>query len=160
MPAQDNFSSPVTEELDRKGTPYRVFRHSGELRSLEQAARERHQRPEQVVRSILFRLADDEFVMVLVGGPGRLSWQSLREYLKTSRMTMASEEEVLAVTGYQPGAVSPFGLPGPIRILLDRGLHAEEEVSLGSGVRGTAVIIKLDDLLEALAQYEEGNFLE
>lgn len=160
MPSQDKFSSPVTEDLDAKGIPYRVFRHTGELRSLEQAARERDQRPEQVVRSILFRLAGDEFVMVLVGGPGRLSWQALREYLNISRMTMASEEEVLAVTGYKTGAVSPFGLPSSVRILLDHGLREEDEVSLGSGVRGVAVILKRDDLLRALEKYEEGNFLE
>lgn len=155
-----DFSSPVTEELDRKEIPYKVFRHPGDLRSLEQAAKERGQRPQQVVRSILFRLAEGEYVMVLVGGPGRISWQALREYLKTSRMTMASEQEVLEHTGYQPGAVAPFGLPQPIRILVDAGLRAEEEISLGSGVRGTAVIMKRDDLLRALDRYEVGEFLQ
>jgi hypothetical protein len=51
-----SFTSPVTQALDKKGIPYRVFRHPGVVHSLEQAALERGQQPEQVVRSIL-RLA-------------------------------------------------------------------------------------------------------
>ena len=115
----DNSPTPVTQALDRAGVPYRFFRHTGVVRSLEQAAQERGQQPQQVVRSLLFRLAEDEFVMVLVAGPRQLSWPRLRAYLGTKRMTMATDEEVLQVTGYPPGAVSPFGLPQPLRLLVD-----------------------------------------
>ena len=49
--------TPVTRDLQTRGVPFRLFRHAGQLHSLEQAAEERGQRPHQVVRSILFRLA-------------------------------------------------------------------------------------------------------
>jgi Cys-tRNA(Pro)/Cys-tRNA(Cys) deacylase len=113
-------STPVTRRLAELGIPYRFFRHPGAVHSLEQAARERGQKPEQVVRSILFRLAQDEYMMVLMVGPRQVSWPALRRHLGRSRLTMASEEEVLAVTGYPLGAVSPIGLPAPLRILVDR----------------------------------------
>jgi Cys-tRNA(Pro)/Cys-tRNA(Cys) deacylase len=143
-------STPVTRALDGLGVPYRLFRHPGPIRSLEQAAQERGQRPEQVVRSILFRLAEDEFVMALVAGPHQVAWPALRSYLGVSRITMASEDEVLAVTGYPRGAVSPFGLPTPVRILVDSRVWEPEEVSIGSGVRGLTVILNRDDLRRAL----------
>jgi Cys-tRNA(Pro) deacylase len=150
--------TPVTQALDQLGIPYRFFRHPGPVHSLEQAAEERGQRPGQVVRSIVFRLAKDSFVMVLVAGPQQISWPAMRAYLGQSRLSMASEAEVLNVTGYQTGSVSPFGLPAPIRILVDHSLLAEEELSIGSGERSTTVILRRDDLLKALGKVEVGEF--
>jgi len=150
--------TPVTRALEAKGIPYRVFRHPGPVTSLEQAARERGQRPDQVVRSILFRLAQDEFVMVLVSGPDQVSWSALRRYLGRSRLSMASQEEVLAATGYSLGAVSPFGLPAPMRILVDESILDEEEISIGSGERGVTVIVSSKDFFAALDHFEIGQF--
>ena len=150
---------PVSQYLSELGIPHRVFRHPGPIHSLEQAARERGQQPEQVVRSILFRIGQGEYVMVLAAGPAQVSWPALRSYLGLSRLTMASEEEVLEATGYQTGAVSPFGLPRLIRILVDRKLLLQEEVSIGSGVRGTTVILRVDDLMKAIGDVEVGDFL-
>lgn len=159
MPAEIK-ATPVTEALDALGIPYRFFRHPGQVTSLEQAAVERGQRPEQIVRSILFRLPENVFVMVLVAGPAQISWPRLREYLGTARMTMASPDEVRRVTGYPTGAVSPLGLIDPMRILLDSSVLQEEEVSIGSGVRNTTVILCRDDLLRALGGVERGDFLD
>ena len=112
------------------------------------------------MRSILFRLASDTFVMVLAPGPQQISWPALRQHLGVTRMSMASPEEVLERTGYLHGAVSPFGLPSPIRILVDQGVFAEEEISIGSGVRNTTVIMKTADLRRALGEVEVGCFVE
>ena len=160
MNSQKAIITPVTQELDQKHIPYRVFQHPGQVHSLEQAARERGQRPEQVIRSLLFRLPGDEFIMVLVAGPAQLSWAKLREFLSTNRMTMATPEEVDRLTGYPTGAVSPFGLPRPLRILMDQGALLEDEISIGSGIRNTTIILSKMDLLQALPGVEIGNFIE
>src|SRR5512141_2995923 len=108
----------ATIALDEMGIPYRLFQHSGRVESLEQAAAERGQRPGQVVRSLLFRLGGGEcapgaaeekpcFVMVLAAGPQQLAWPALRRQLGANRITMATPEEVLAVTGYVIGSVTP-----------------------------------------------------
>jgi len=151
---------PVSKVLTDMNVPHRIFRHSGPVKSLEQAALERGQRPEQVVRSILFRISEGEYVMVLMAGPKQTPWRLLRQYIGKSRMTMASKEEVLEVTGYELGAVSPLGLPTNIRILVDKRVLAQEEVSLGSGVRGTTVFIHTKDLMNALGKVEIVNFGE
>jgi Cys-tRNA(Pro)/Cys-tRNA(Cys) deacylase len=147
-------STPVSRALAQMNIPHREFRHLGPVRSLEQAAAERGQQPEQIIRSILFRLSADEFVMVLMAGPQQIDWKALRRYLGEKRLTTASEEEVRRVTGYERGAVSPFGLPAPLRILADESIFLPEEVSLGSGVRGTTIILSSADLLRALGNIE------
>ena len=145
---------PVSIELEKHNIPHRVFRHPGKVTSLEQAARERGQRPEQVIRSILFRIGEDEYLMALVAGPAQISWKALRAYLGQSRLTMANKDEVLDVTGYSIGAVSPFGTFRRLRVLVDPSVFAKEEISIGSGVRGTTVILKSDDLKRALGEVE------
>ena len=96
--------------------------------------------------------------MVLMAGPTQVSWPALRSYLGQSRLTMASEAEVLAATGYRPGAVSPFGLPAPLRILADANVFAPEEISIGSGERGVTIIMKSADLRRGLGEVEIGRF--
>lgn len=147
-------STPVTRALDALGIPFVFFRHTGQVASVEQAAAERGMTIDQVVRSIVFRTGPGLFLMVLVGGTRQVSWPALRRALGQSRLTMASEEEVLQVTGYRLGAVSPFGLPAPMRILVDRSAVAPEVISLGTGIRYTAVVLKSVDLLKALGDVE------
>jgi len=140
------------------GIPHRIFRHAQPPRSLEQAAEDRGQRPEQIVRSILFRITQDEYIMVLMAGPGQIDWKALRRHVGTSRLTMASEDEVLAVTGYELGAVAPFGLPRPMKILVDESVLAEDEISLGSGERGVAVVMHSVNLMKALGDVQVVRF--
>jgi prolyl-tRNA editing enzyme YbaK/EbsC (Cys-tRNA(Pro) deacylase) len=151
---------PVALALAALGVPHQVFRHVGPVRSLEQAALERGQQPEQVVRSIVFRAGDGEFLMVLVAGPQPLAWRELRRYLGQSRLTTATEQELLATTGYPPGAVAPFGLPQPMRVLIDESVLAQREVSLGSGERGVAIMLSTATLRQALPEAEVGRFTE
>lgn len=153
-------STPATRALSDMRIPHRLFRHAGPVRSLEQAARERGQSPAQVSRSIVFRVSKDEYVMVLIAGAHQVSWPSLRRYLGPSRLTTASEDELLAVTGYEVGAVSPFGLPRPMRVLVDESVLAQDEISIGSGERGATMIMHTDDLMRALGEAKVGSFAE
>ena len=95
--------------------------------------------------------------MALMAGPQQIDWKTLRHYLGEKRLTMASEEEVLQVTGYSRGAVAPFGLPQPLRILADDSIYAFAEMSIGSGERGVTIILHRDDLRRALGDVEMVN---
>jgi Cys-tRNA(Pro) deacylase len=152
-------STPVTQALEALGIPYRLHVHERPLRSLAQAAEERGLQPGQIVRSLLFRLEDRSFVLVLAAGPGKVSWPRLRRHLGVTRLTTATPDEVRRATGYEPGAVSPIGLPSPLRILADRGLTAHDVVSIGAGIRNAGVVLKCGDLLKVV-QPEMGDFLE
>jgi len=152
--------SPVSQVLTAKGIPHQQFTHPGPIHSLEQAAAERNQTIYQIVRSILFRLSEGEYAMVLVAGPFQVSWKALRSYFNQSRLTMATPDEVLQVTGYELGAVSPFGIPPDIPILMDEAVLSQPAISMGSGVRGTAVLLTTDNLLKALGEIQIGQFVQ
>ena len=149
---------PVSQTLTELGIPHRVFRHTGQVTSLEQAASERGQVPEQVIRSIVFRLGEGRFAMALMAGAAQISWPALRAHFGQSRLTMATPEEVIAATGYRVGTVSPIGLPRPLPVVVDASVLVHEEISLGSGMSNTGIILKRDDLLKLLPEAQVGNF--
>jgi Cys-tRNA(Pro)/Cys-tRNA(Cys) deacylase len=153
---------PASLALDLLGIPHRLFRHETPVTSFEESASARNQRPEQIVRSILFQVRSGEFLMVLIAGPGQIDWRKLRQLVKRSRVRMATEEEVLEVTGYRIGTVSPFGMKNQarpefdrrVRVLMDASVLKEDEISMGSGVRNTAIIMKSEDARRALGNVE------
>lgn len=151
---------PVSIALEKLNIPHTIFHHEKPVHSFEQAAEDRGQRPGQIIRSILFRLGEDAYLMALVAGPAQISWKLLRKYLGQSRLTMATEDEVLAVTGYRIGTVGPFGLQRQMRVLVEAGVLLEEEVSIGSGMRDRAVILKSADLIHALGNAELVKLIE
>ena len=151
---------PASIALEGLGTPHRIFFHEGTVNSFEQAARERGQRESQVVRSILFQIRPEEFVMVLVAGPAQVDWKKLRQLVGRSRVRMATEDEVLEITGYRVGTVSPFGMKNKVKVLIEASVLKEEEVSIGSGVRNTAIILSSADLRHALRDSEIVFLLE
>lgn len=96
--------------------------------------------------------------MVLIAGKEQISWKALRQRFSTSRLTMASPDEVLAVTGYKVGTVSPFGIQSEIPILADSNIFHPDAVSMGSGVAGTAILMRREHLEQALGEIETGSF--
>ena len=92
--------------------------------------------------------------MVLMAGRDQVDWRKLRQLVKRSRVRMATEEEVLEVTGYRIGTVSPFGVKNQVQVLIDASVLKEAEVSIGSGVRNMAIIMQSADLKKALAESE------
>lgn len=137
---------PAAVALDELGVPYGLFVHSEAVHSLEAAAEQRGQQPQQVVRTLLFRLAADEYALVLVAGPRQIPWKALRRHFGRSRLTLADADEVLALTGYAVGAVSPWGLPAPIPTFIEQAVFAQEQLSIGSGRHGAAILITAANL--------------
>jgi Cys-tRNA(Pro)/Cys-tRNA(Cys) deacylase len=152
-------STPATRALDDLGIPYRLFLHSIPVTSLEQAAHERGLAPEQIVRSLVFRLDKGSYVLVLMAGPVQVAWPKLRRHLGVSRLTTASRQEVVEATGYAPGTVSPLGLASPLPILADHSVTVPDVVSVGAGIPNAGIILKRIDLVRAL-QPVIGDFSE
>ena len=61
-----NEKPPASIALEALGIPHRVFVHEKPVISFEQAAADRGQRPGQIVRSILFQIRPEEYLMVLI----------------------------------------------------------------------------------------------
>ena len=80
-------STPALAAAEALGLPHRVIRH-GPVRSLAEAARTRGVTPADVVKTLVVRRGEDDFLFVLVPGDRAISWPKLRRLLGVSRLSM------------------------------------------------------------------------
>ena len=86
----------------------------------------------QIVKSIVI-LCDARAVVVLVPGDRRADVARVGGFLECAGARVATPREVVAATGFEPGAVAPFPLPRVHRVLVERTLLAHEIVWVGAG---------------------------
>ena len=152
--------SKAIEYLENNNIEFELFIHSEKIKSLQDAAKQRGQSEDQVLRSILFRSKDHQFYMIITTGTRQINWKILRNYLDINRTTMATEDEVFNETGYKLGTVNPFGLKPEIKIFINKPCLEQNPVSIGSGLRGVAIIMTISNLLKALPETVVENFSE
>jgi Cys-tRNA(Pro)/Cys-tRNA(Cys) deacylase len=157
-------NSPVTELLQRESIAYDVIEiplteDKKPVRNLEELLSKQGIDPQSVVRSVLFKTASDNFVLLAVAGGGRADWGVLRKHLNERKCRMAEFDEVPEATGYVVGAVPPVALPESIKVLVDNSVKDYETVVIGSGVLGFAISLKGADLLKLLADADQGVFV-
>jgi Cys-tRNA(Pro) deacylase len=88
--------------------------------------------PAQIVKSLVFD-CDGRSVVVLVPGDRRADGAKIARALGCQRARVAPPEQVERATGFAPGAVAPFPLPGVERVLMERMLLAHDVVWVGAG---------------------------
>jgi prolyl-tRNA editing enzyme YbaK/EbsC (Cys-tRNA(Pro) deacylase) len=64
---------------------------------------------------------------------------AVRSLLGVSRLSFASAEETIAVTGMLVGGVTPFGLPDRMPVYVDEAVTAPEWIVLGGGGRSSKI---------------------
>jgi Cys-tRNA(Pro) deacylase len=140
----------ATRFLRERGIPFRLAIHAKPALTVAEAAAQRNLRPGQLVKTMVLRLPDGARVAALVPGDRDVDLRLVRAVLGVRRLSWVAREEVLAVTGYPPGAVSPAGIGGVDAILADPALADADEVAISSGVPGAGIRLQASDLLRAI----------
>jgi Cys-tRNA(Pro)/Cys-tRNA(Cys) deacylase len=103
----------------------------------------------QLVRTIVVRRGENDYLFVLVPAGRRFDWPKLRTHLGVKRMSLPDAEEAKAVTGYERGAITPFGSTGAWPVIADSSIAQLPFVAIGGGQRGVNVHIAPADLIAA-----------
>jgi Cys-tRNA(Pro)/Cys-tRNA(Cys) deacylase len=141
--------SPALDALDASGIPYRVIRH-GPVRSLAEAANARGVEPADVVKTMVVRRGEDDYVFVLVPGDRTISWPKLRTLLGVNRLSMPDATVARQATGYESGTITPLGSTTAWPVISDERVVGRE-ITLGAGEHGVAVAVRAEDVLTALS---------
>jgi len=88
-------------------------------------------------------------VFVLVPGGRQIDWPKLRAHLGVSRLSLPDQEEAKDVTGYERGAITPFGSARAWPVVADAAIRDLGRVAIGGGARGVNVHLAAQDLLRA-----------
>ena len=142
--------TPALRALADLGIDHEVTAH-GPVRSLEEAAAARGLEPHQVLKTLVVRRGDGDFLFVLVPGDRQISWPKLREHLSVSRLSMPDKDVARDVTGYERGTITPFGATTAWPVIADRLIVSREgPVSIGGGAHGVAASLHPAQLVEVL----------
>ena len=98
----------------------------------------------RIAKSLLFKVKDGAYFMVVCPGDKRLPPSALKR-AAGSKLSMTGAEETERVTGYRPGGVCPFAIEG-VSILLDKDLGEYETVYPAAGTDATGVPTNLAQL--------------
>lgn len=141
--------TPALEALAGTDLEFRVVRtrpadspeESAELQGIPLGA---------LLRTIVVRRGADDYVFVLVPGGRRFDWPKLRAHLGVSRLSLPDADEALTATGYERGAITPFGARRAWPVILDASALERDLVAIGGGARGVNVHLAPQALVEHL----------
>jgi Cys-tRNA(Pro)/Cys-tRNA(Cys) deacylase len=134
------------EAVAAAGVDHRVvrFEPAGDL---VEAAKRRGTTVERILKTMVVRTGEDEYVLVLVPGDRVIDWAALRDHLGLRRLTLADADQAFEATGYRRGTITPFGVPSDVPVIVDSAAVGRGEVSVGAGVPGVAIHLDADVLI-------------
>jgi len=103
-----------------------------------------------LLRTIVVRRGEDDYLFVLVPAGRRFDWPKLRAHLGVSRMSLPDADEAQRVTGYVRYTITPFGSTRAWPVVADAAILEQPVVAIGGGARGVNLHLAPADLVAAL----------
>ena len=148
-PAEPEPETRARLALEASGVAFTITRH-GPVSSLEEAAAAQGLVPDQVLKTIVVRRGDGDFLLVLVPGARQIAWPRLRSLLGVSRLSLPDKAVAREATGYERGTITPFGAVHSWPVIADSRIAGAGIVSIGAGGHGVAARLDADALLAAV----------
>ena len=145
-PADETAATTAAAQL---GVAHRVVR-TGQASSAEEAAELQGIPLGALLRTIVVRRGEDDYLFVLVPAGRRFDWPKLRSHLGVTRLSLPDADEAQRVTGYVRYTITPFGSTTPWPVLADASIVEQPVVSIGGGARGVNLHLAPADLVSAL----------
>jgi Cys-tRNA(Pro) deacylase len=149
MSEADGPSTPALDALAASEVAHRVIR-TERAGSAEESAAFQGIELRQLLRTIVVRRGEDDYLFVLVPAGRRFDWPKLRELFGVRRMTLPNADEAKAATGYERYTITPFGASRPWPVIVDASIHDEPVVSIGGGGFGINIHMAPAALIAAL----------
>ena len=101
-----------------------------------------------VVKTLVVKRHDGDFVLALVPGGRSIAWKKLRAVVGVNKLSMPDAATALAASGYERGTITPIGATGDLPVYADERIVGRR-VALGAGRHGASAFVDADDLIAA-----------
>jgi Cys-tRNA(Pro)/Cys-tRNA(Cys) deacylase len=102
--------------------------------------------PEQVFKTLVARGDRSGVLMACIPANTELDLKALAAASGNKKVELVAVKEVLPLTGYIRGGVSPIGVRKPYPFYLDETAILFDVMSVSAGVRGCQLVLAPDDL--------------
>jgi Cys-tRNA(Pro) deacylase len=141
--------TPAITAVRDLGVAHRVVR-TEPANSAEESATMQSLPLGALLRTLVVRRGEDDYLFVLVPAGRRFDWPRLRRHLKVSRLSLPDADEAQRVTGYVRYTITPFGSTRPWPVIADGALMGQPVVAIGGGARGVNLHMAPEDLVRVL----------
>ena len=144
MIESNEIDSRVKVVLDELETPFDIIECDPAFADTAAFCERYGYRLEECVNTILIasKRGERRYSACLIKGSERLDVnKTVRKLMGASRVSFASTEETVDLTGMMVGGITPFALPVSIHIYVDLRVMALDKVILGSGIRSSKIMI-------------------
>lgn len=134
----------VYSQLDALGTPYQVIEIDPDFADTAAFCERYGYALDVSVNCILVasRTGAKKYAACLVQATRRLDVnRTVRSLIGARKVSFASAEDTVALTGMTPGGVTPFALPPELPIYIDEPVMSVAEIILGGGGRSTKIMV-------------------
>ncbi|MCL5996651.1 MAG: Cys-tRNA(Pro) deacylase [Chloroflexi bacterium] len=137
------------EILDKAKIPYELREFEATEFTADEAAQKMNLPPEQVWKTLIARGDRGGVVMAIIPGPHSLSLRKLAQATGDKRAEMVDVSELMRLTGFLKGGVSPLGGRRAYPIYIDQSVRQHPHVAVSAGLRGLQILITPGDLVRA-----------
>lgn len=102
---------------------------------------------EQVFKTLITQGDVTDYLFALLPAGTELDPRLLAKASRNKRVEVVPLRDVLAVTGYMRGGVSPLAARKPYPVYLDETVQLWDTVSISAGRRGLQILLAPDDLI-------------
>jgi Cys-tRNA(Pro)/Cys-tRNA(Cys) deacylase len=134
--------------LDAAGVRYEVREYAVDEQDLSapRVAEAIGMPPEQVFKTLVVRGDRNGVLLACIPGNAELNLKALASASGNKKVDLVPVKEVLGLTGYIRGGVSPLGTQKPYPFFLDETAMLWDTISVSAGVRGLQMVLAPADL--------------
>jgi Cys-tRNA(Pro)/Cys-tRNA(Cys) deacylase len=135
--------------LDRAGIRYEIREFQEVDLTAAEAAKKLDVPLARVFKTLVARGDRTGVVLACIPGTTSLSLKALAKASGNKKVEMVEKEEILRLTGYLRGGVSPLGAKKPYPVYLDESALQHAALCVSAGMRGMQIIIAPQELARA-----------
>ena len=137
----------IKDKLTTAEVPFTVSQHEPVFTS-EQAAAVRGASLSSGAKALVVK-AGDQFVLLIIPADRKLDSKKTRASLGVKAIRFATREEVLELTGLQPGSIPPFGSLFNLPTYVDPALAENSSINFNAGDHSISIQMTHADYLKA-----------
>ena len=144
-------STRAIQFLKQKKISFEVVSYAHAEKGAEFAAEATGYPLEMTVKTLVVKLADKQYALVLMPGDKQLSMKRLANVCGNKRAAMADIKTAERITGYLVGGISPFGTQRDLKVIMEERITKYDNVLINAGQRGKMILMSPSDIQKLLA---------
>lgn len=109
---------------------------------------------QNMIKTIVLKDEDYNYVVCLLSSEDKINMNKLKK-ITNKTFCMATPQEIVELTGYQIGTVTPLLLKEEIKIFIDKTIFSKEYIGLGTGKKGVEIILNPAELKKVIDYTDE-----